>query len=181
MGPRESEARPFVVGVQTDGCSKRLDGLWHASVGGFHDAERAMDFRAFRRCRQRLLQLVPGVRRPAVPKRLRRPPPVAAPQHALGITLMLCSTVGFAVMATCAKIAGREVGAGVITVCRSLLTLGALYPYMRWKRLPLVGKDNPYLHARCLFGTVSMLLYYYGLSGAPLADCVVLANTAVHF
>jgi drug/metabolite transporter (DMT)-like permease len=90
---------------------------------------------------------------------------------------MLVSTTGFALMSVAAKICGNYVSVGLMIFVRSLITIGVLAIWMRWQRVPLLGKNDRFLHLRCFFGTVSMVLYYFALKGAPLAETVVLANT----
>ena len=109
------------------------------------------------------------------------PSPATEPQHRIGITLMLMSTVAFAVMAVCAKMASEHVGSAFTILSRSAVVLAILLPFMRLRGVPLLGRGNLYLHMRCFFGALSMHLYYYALKGAPLAECVVLANTAPLF
>ena len=98
-----------------------------------------------------------------------------------GAVYLLIASTGFALMAGSVKAAGEVVGTFTVVLARSLVILLVLAPVMRWRRIPLLTRSHPLLYLRCLFGTCTLLFYYFALQRAPFAEVVVLVNTAPLF
>ena len=100
------------------------------------------------------------------------------PRYAAGIAGMVAASLCFAVMAASAKAARTDLDGPVVVLVRSIFVVGVLLVWMRSKNVPIRSRRPLLLHTRCLLGALGVNLYYYALGNAPLAEVVVLANTA---
>ena len=87
-----------------------------------------------------------------------------------GAAWMLLSCLGFSVMASFVKLAGREVTAFEITFFRCFFGLLALLPVIAWHGLGSLRTRHLGMHAwRGILGAIGMGCAYFGLSRMPMA------------
>ena len=95
----------------------------------------------------------------------------AMPANLRGAAWMLLSCLGFSVMASFVKLAGREVSAFEITFFRCLFGLLALAPFVAWQGLGALRTRHLGMHAwRGILGSMGMGCAYFGLSHMPMAS-----------
>jgi drug/metabolite transporter (DMT)-like permease len=88
-----------------------------------------------------------------------------------GAGWMLLSCLGFSVMASFVKLAGREVSAFEITFFRCFFGLLALAPAIAWYGIGALRTRHLGMHAwRGILGAVAMGCAYFGLSRMPMAS-----------
>ena len=94
---------------------------------------------------------------------------------------MVIATICFSCMAAGAKAASSDVSSAVSVLVRGIVAVAFFGIYMRAKGIPVRSRAPLFVHGRCLFGSLSLHLYFYALAEAPLGDVVVLANTGPLF
>lgn len=88
--------------------------------------------------------------------------------------LMALATLLFASMGVCVKLASAHYGTGEIVLYRSLIGMAAMVGVARWRGERL-GTHRPGMHFwRSATGTFSLVLWFYALSGLPLATAMTL-------
>jgi len=93
------------------------------------------------------------------------------PPNLRGACWMLLSCLGFSVMASFVKLAGREVSAFEITFFRCFFGLLALMPLIAWHGIGALRTRHLGMHAwRGILGAIGMGCAYFGLSRMPMAS-----------
>lgn len=93
---------------------------------------------------------------------------------------MIFSSLLFAVMGALVKMLDHMPVAQLVTV-RAAVSVLLCYVLLRWYRLSPIGKSKTLLLVRALFGTASLVLYYYTLQRMPLATSVTISQVAPLF
>jgi drug/metabolite transporter (DMT)-like permease len=88
--------------------------------------------------------------------------------------LMVLATFLFATMGVCVKLASAHYGTGEIVFYRSLTGLAVIAALARWRGLSL-RTQRPSMHFwRSATGTTALVLWFYAISGLPLATAMTL-------
>lgn len=94
------------------------------------------------------------------------------------LVLMALATVTYSLIGALAKYAASAVPSSQVVFFRSLVTTVVLLGWlvgrrkMSWKRL--LGRNRPVLVLRGVLGAIALNLYFYALSGLPVADALAL-------
>jgi drug/metabolite transporter (DMT)-like permease len=96
---------------------------------------------------------------------------------------MVVAAFGFAVMASCAKMALATASPWQVVLFRSFVGLAVLAAILRRRKLPMFGSPalRGLLVLRGLAGFAALALYFYALSRIPIGDASILNNTAPVF
>jgi drug/metabolite transporter (DMT)-like permease len=87
---------------------------------------------------------------------------------------MVCASFLFALMGVCVKLASARYGPGEIVLYRSLVGLVLMASVVRW-RGDVLATRVPAMHFwRSLSGTTALCLWFYSISGLPLATAMTL-------
>ena len=95
-----------------------------------------------------------------------------------GIRHMAASAFFFSVMSLLVKLGGERLPASQLVLARAILCLIFSWLWLRRVGVSPWGKNPRLLVLRGLFGTVGLACFYYTLVTLPLAESVVIANTA---
>jgi drug/metabolite transporter (DMT)-like permease len=113
-------------------------------------------------------------------RRLRiRPGP--SPSIPIGIRHMVAAAFFFSLMSLLVKLAGARLPSSQLVLARALVCLVLSWLWLRRAGIPPWGKSPRVLVLRGLFGTVGLVCFYYTLVTLPMAESVVIANTAPIF
>jgi drug/metabolite transporter (DMT)-like permease len=89
-------------------------------------------------------------------------------------SLIVCASFLFASMGVCVKLASAQYSPGEIVLYRGLTGALMMLGVARWQR-GTVRTRVPAMHFwRCIAGVVSLVLWFYALSGLPLATAMTL-------
>lgn len=102
------------------------------------------------------------------------------PKHyALGVLLMILSSVFFAFSGAFAKIAGAKLNIEVVTFYQFVMATLIMAPFVLRQGFQLLKTKHPYLHLiRDASGFCFFYFLYLSLSSLLLVDAIVLSNTA---
>ncbi len=95
-----------------------------------------------------------------------------------GIRHMAASAFFYSLMALLVKLGGERLPASQLVLARAILCLFFSWLWLRRVGLSPWGQNPRLLVLRGLFGTVGLVCFYYTLVTLPLAESVVIANTA---
>lgn len=88
--------------------------------------------------------------------------------------LMLCASLLFALMGVCVKLASAQYGAGELVFYRSMVGALFIFGLTRWRGQSL-ATTLPAMHFwRSASGVVALMLWFYAISGLPLATAMTL-------
>jgi drug/metabolite transporter (DMT)-like permease len=88
--------------------------------------------------------------------------------------LMLCASLLFSVMGVCVKLASTQYGAGEMVFYRALVGSLFIFGLTRWRGQSL-ATTVPAMHFwRSASGVVALMLWFYAISGLPLATAMTL-------
>jgi drug/metabolite transporter (DMT)-like permease len=95
-----------------------------------------------------------------------------------GALILVAGVLCFSVMSALGKIAGQEVPSIEIVFFRSLVGIPLVLILALRQRVSLLGKRRGLLLVRCVSGTVAMMMFFYALTKIPVADTLLLNQTA---
>lgn len=93
-----------------------------------------------------------------------------------GVRHMAASAFFFSLMSLLVKLAGSRLPSNQIVLARGVVCLVLSYGWLRARAIPPWGKNPRALLLRGLFGTTSLLCFYYTLVTIPFAESVVLQH-----
>ncbi len=95
-----------------------------------------------------------------------------------GMRHMVASAFFFSLMSLLVKLAGQRLPASQLVLARAIICLFLSWMWLRRAGLSPWGSNPRLLVLRGLFGTVGLVCFYYTLVTLPMAESVVIANTA---
>ncbi len=98
-----------------------------------------------------------------------------SPLLPIGVQFMFLSAFGFSLMTAFVK-GVHDYGIPVfeIVAARALVSLIISYLDVKRKKIPLWGHNKPWLFARGVVGTASLMCVYYAVTSLPLAEATIL-------
>jgi drug/metabolite transporter (DMT)-like permease len=98
-----------------------------------------------------------------------------------GALILALAVLCFSAMSALGKLAGQQVPSIEIVFFRSLVGTPIILLMALHKRASLIGRRKGLLFVRSLSGTLAMLGFFYALTEIPVADAVLLNQTAPVF
>lgn len=108
-------------------------------------------------------------------------PGAEAERSAGGVRFMIAGAFFFAVMAACAKVAGKRLPTQEVVLARGIITSLLSYAALRRLKVAPLGQDRARLALRGLLGFGGFSCYFFALSELRLADATVIQFTSPVF
>lgn len=91
-----------------------------------------------------------------------------------GVTFMLISVIGFALMNLVVKFLGNRIPAPELVFFRSVVSLGLSLWYITRRKLNPLGNNRKWLVLRGVFGVTALTSFFYTLQHLPLSAAIVI-------
>lgn len=98
-----------------------------------------------------------------------------------GPALLVTAMFMFAAMGIFVKSAGKQVPTSEIVVFRCLASMIAIFGLSRKEKISLKGNRRGLLFLRGAFGTAALFMFFYAMTRIPVADTILLNQTAPVF
>ncbi|MCP4521990.1 MAG: DMT family transporter [Cytophagales bacterium] len=93
-----------------------------------------------------------------------------------GVRYMLLAVFLFSIMQLFVKILGDHIPSIQLVLFRALISASFSFYTIKQKKLSLWGNHKPLLLTRGLFGSLSLICFFYSLQNAPLGAVVTIVN-----
>ncbi len=87
----------------------------------------------------------------------------------------------FSVMGVLATRLGKSLPVGQVAFFRVFVSLVFLFPYMKLRKIPLLGKSRKLIFLRGLVGFISLSLGFFALTKIPMGEVSVLWKSSIIF